>query len=236
MTPVAAGARPSVSTLPARASRTSAVVLVLHGGAEYGSAVVRPWRLAYLRMVPLARAVWAAGARHGVEVRLLRNRLRGWNEPTRHPLHDARWALETIAAERPGLPVVLVGHSMGGRVALRVADDAAVRGVCAFAPWTPHDEPVESVTGRAVLIAHGTLDSVTPPEDSFRYAARAEAHTARLARLEVTAETHALLRRPAVWNRLAAEFAVQTASLVPEHGLLAGAFGHTGPRRLRWPL
>ncbi len=227
-------ARPSLTTLPPSTPRPRAVALVLHGGAEYGADVVRPWRLAYLRMVPVARAVRAAGARHGLEVRLLRNRVRGWNEPDRHPVEDARWALERIRTERPGLPVVLVGHSMGGRVALQVCDDEAVRGVCAFAPWTPDAEPVEPVAGRTVVIAHGVLDSVTSPGDSYRYAQRADAHAARLARFDVMAESHALLRRPALWNRLAAEFAVQTAGLVPQHGLLARAFAHDAP--LRWRL
>ncbi|CAM3110304.1 alpha/beta fold hydrolase [Saccharomonospora xinjiangensis] len=226
--------RPSLSTLSSSGSRPRAVALVLHGGAEYGADVVRPWRLAYLRMVPVAQAIRSAGARHGLEVRLLRNRVRGWNEPHRHPVEDARWALRTIRAERPGLPVVLVGHSMGGRVALQVCDDEAVRGVCAFAPWTPESDPVEPVTGRTVVIAHGVLDRVTGPGDSYRYAERADAHAERLARFDVAAESHALLRRPAVWNRLAAEFAVQTARLLPERGLLARAFAQQAP--LRWRL
>jgi dienelactone hydrolase len=212
------------------------VALVLHGGAEYGAEIVRPWRLAYLRMVPVAHAIWAAGSRLGLEVRILRNRVRGWNEPERHPVHDARWALETLRSERPGLPIALVGHSMGGRVALRVCADEAVRGVCAFAPWTPRDEPVESVTGRSVVIAHGALDRVTPPEDSYRYAERADAHAARLIRFEVTAENHALLRRPTLWNRLAAEFSMQVTGLVPPHGLLERAFARESPERWRLPL
>ncbi|WP_024874220.1 alpha/beta fold hydrolase [Saccharomonospora piscinae] len=226
---------PSLSGWRAR-TRPAAVALVLHGGAQYGVDAVRPWRPAYLRMVPIARAVWAAGAAHGLEVRMLRNRVRGWNEPDRHPVEDARWALRRVRDERPGLPVVLVGHSMGGRVALRVCDDPAVTGVCAFAPWTPEGEPVEPVTGRRVLLAHGVLDRVTRPVDSHRYARRADARAAGLARFEVTAESHALLRRRSVWNRLAAEFAVQTAGLLPEHGLLAGAFGRAAPERYELPL
>ncbi|EHK83076.1 hypothetical protein SZMC14600_19659 [Saccharomonospora azurea SZMC 14600] len=225
--------RPSLSTLPAGTPRPRAVALVLHGGAEYGADVVRPWRLAYLRMVPVARAVHAAGARHGLEVRLLRNRVRGWNEPDRHPVEDARWALDTIRAERPGVPVVLIGHSMGGRVALRVCDDEAVSGACAFAPWTPDGEPVEPVAGRTVVIAHGVHDRVTNPGDSYRYAQRADAHAARLARFDVVAESHALMRRPLVWNRLACEFAVQTTGLVPEEGILPRAFAHDAPSRWR---
>src|SRR5438067_7564155 len=151
-----------------------AVTLVLHGGAESVLAQVRPWGLAYLRMVPLARTIHRAAARHGVEVRLLRNRVRGWNSPDEHPVADARWALERLREERPGTPILLVGHSMGGRVALGVADDPAVTAVCALAPWTPRGEPVAPVRGRDVVIAHGTFDGITKPAESYVYARQAE--------------------------------------------------------------
>lgn len=192
-----------------------AVVLVLHGGAENGLNLVRPWGAAYLRMVPLARTMLRAGGPHGVEVRLLRNRVRGWNEPELHPVADARWALERIRAERPGVPVFLAGHSMGGRVALRVADDPQVKAVLALAPWTPPGEPVEPVTGRTVVIAHGTRDRITPPGESFAYARHAQAVAERVVRIEVMSEGHAMLFRPAVWNRLAREFALDAAGVAP---------------------
>ncbi|WP_019816253.1 serine aminopeptidase domain-containing protein, partial [Saccharomonospora saliphila] len=145
MTRAGAGDVPTLSTWSARpahpGSGPAAVALVLHGGAQYGAEAVRPWRAAYLRMVPVARALCSEGARLGLEVRLLRNRVRGWNEPERDPVRDARWALERIGRDHPGVPVVLLGHSMGGRVALRVCDDPAVTGVGALAPWTPRGEP-----------------------------------------------------------------------------------------------
>ena len=190
-----------------------AVALVLHGGAEAGLAEVRPWGPAYLRMRPIARALRRSLAPHGVEVRLLRNRVRGWNEPDLHPVEDARRALEQIHADRPGVPVYLVGHSMGGRVALRVADDPAVTAVCALAPWTPQDEPVEPVKERTVVIAHGTLDHITSPAASYAYAARARHVAARLARFELAAEAHAMLLRPGTWNRIVREFGLDAAGV-----------------------
>jgi pimeloyl-ACP methyl ester carboxylesterase len=215
---------------------TRAVALVLHGGAQYDPATMRRWRLAYLRMVPLARALLAAGAARGLEVRLLRNRVRGWNEPDLDPVRDARWALARVRAERPGLPVALVGHSMGGRVAIRVAADPSVVGVCALAPWTPKGEPVAPVAGRSVLIAHGTEDRVTPPEDSHAYAVRADPAAARLARFEVVSEGHAMVRRAALWNRLAVEFTLEVCGLGGGDGLPAHAWAISGPARLRLPL
>ncbi|HET6502235.1 MAG TPA: alpha/beta fold hydrolase [Amycolatopsis sp.] len=211
--------------------RTRAVVLVLHGGAEAGLSEVRPWGLAYLRMLPVARALHRACGRHGVEVRLVRNRVRGWNEPELHPVVDARWALEEIRATRPGVPVFVVGHSMGGRVALRVADDPAVTAVCALAPWTPDGEPVEGVRGRDVVIAHGVHDRITKPAESFAYAVQARRSAARIVRYEVLAEGHAMVRRPGVWNRLICAFTLDAAGVAA-----LPAWSSAAGRRLRLPV
>lgn len=220
---------PALRTWRARGP-VRAVVLVLHGGAENGRTAVRPWGAAYLRMVPLARAIARAGGPHGVEVRLLRNRVRGWNDPDLHPVADARWALRRIRAERPGVQVWLAGHSMGGRVALRVADDPQVRSVLALAPWTPSGEPVEPVAGKTVVIAHGTHDHITRPAESFAYAERAQAVAERVVRIEVMSEGHAMLYRPGVWNRLVREFALDAAGVAPLTAWSAGP-----DQRLRLP-
>ncbi len=227
-------AEPAVSVWPAR-GRTEAVVLVLHGGAERGTGSVPPWKPAYLRMVPIARALHRAGRKDGVEVRLLRNRRYGWNAPAMDPLDDARWALERIRADHPGLPVVLVGHSMGARVALRVADDPAVRGVCALAPWTPRGEPVDAVAGRAVLIVHGTRDRMTSPVESHAFAERAEGVAARVARFEIANEGHAMLRRSSVWTRLTIAFTLEVLA-GDTGGELRGAWAAPRPERLRIPV
>ncbi|RSM39367.1 alpha/beta hydrolase [Amycolatopsis balhimycina DSM 5908] len=227
-------AEPAVSVWPAR-GRTEAVGLVLHGGAEHGIGSVPPWKLAYLRMVPIARALHRAGRKDGVEVRLLRNRRYGWNGPAEDPIDDARWALERIHADHPGLPVVLVGHSMGARVALRVADDPAVRGVCALAPWTPRGEPVEAVAGRSVLIVHGTRDRMTSPAESHAFAQRAEGVAARVARFEIAGEGHAMLRRSSVWTRLTIAFTLDLLA-GNDGGALRGAWAAAGPERLRIPV
>ena len=227
-------AEPAVSVWRAR-GRTEAVVLVLHGGAERGTGSVPPWKLAFLRMVPIARALHRAGRRDGIEVRLLRNRRYGWNAPAMDPLDDARWALERIRADHPGLPVVLVGHSMGARVALRVADDPAVRGVCALAPWTPRGEPVGAVAGRSVLIVHGTRDRMTSPVESHAFAERAEGVAARVARFEIANEGHAMLRRSSVWTRLTIAFTLE-AIAGGAADELREAWAAPGPERLRIPV
>ncbi|MET0234957.1 MAG: alpha/beta fold hydrolase [Kibdelosporangium sp.] len=181
------------------------VALVLHGGREYGQDPVPRLSLAYLRMVPFARAL--ARSSGELAVFQLRNRVRGWNPPQLDPVRDARWALEQIHSKFPGVPIVLVGHSMGGRVALRVADDPAVTAVCALAPWCPPTDPVEQLAGRRVLIAHGKLDRTTNPRESRDYARRAARVTDRVELVWVDGETHALLRKPGVWRDLVRRFA-----------------------------
>lgn len=210
---------------------TRAVVLVLHGGAEHGQRPVRPWRLAYLRMVPLVRAAHRAGA--GMEVRLLRNRVRGWNEPARDPVADARLALDAIRQRHPDTPVLLIGHSMGGRVALRVADDPQVTAVCALAPWTPKAEPVEPVSGRVVVLAHGERDRITSRGHSHAYAERAVEVATRLVRFEVAREQHAMLRRPGLWSSMVRAFALENTGSSSAWEPLARAWRTPLPERLR---
>jgi pimeloyl-ACP methyl ester carboxylesterase len=88
-------------------------------------------------MVPFARFLHRHEGGHGMSVRILRYRYRCWDEPKLHPVQDARWALTQLYNQHPDASIVLLGHSMGGRAALRVADHPAVTAVCALAPWIP---------------------------------------------------------------------------------------------------
>lgn len=122
---------------PRDPARVRSIVLVLHGGQARSPTTVRRWpQLSYLRMVPVARLLHRHEGGRGMSVRILRYRYRGWDEPQRHPVQDARWALTQLDDQHPDASIVLLGHSMGARAALRVADHPAVTAVCALAPWT----------------------------------------------------------------------------------------------------
>lgn len=185
------------------------VVLLLHGGRATGVEAA-PRGLAYLRMAPFARSVIRATRGRDIAVWLLRYRVRGWNAPTLHPVQDARWALEEARRLHPGAPIALVGHSMGGRVALRLAGEPGVVGVCALAPWLEAHEPAPQRAGASVLIAHGDRDRVTDPAVSAAYAARVGA-----AFVTVPGESHAMLRRPVFWSRLVTGYVRTTLGLAP---------------------
>jgi predicted alpha/beta-hydrolase family hydrolase len=179
-----------------------AVAIVLPGGRadSYESAV--PSQLTAVRMRPFARRLARAGASRGLAVSMLRYRYRGWNGAEASPTADARWALERIRETHGGIPVVLVGHSMGGRTSLRVADDPSVVGVVALAPWLPGDEPVEHLGGLRALIAHGNLDFVTSPRASRRFARRATSVGADISYKVIHGDSHAMLLRPHRWHSL----------------------------------
>jgi pimeloyl-ACP methyl ester carboxylesterase len=224
---------PRLRKLGAAGAATSGAVLVLHGGQENSTAPSAPWQPAYVRMIPFARDLRRAP---GVAVWQLCNRYRGWNAPDLDPVADARWALDRLREAHPGVPVVLVGHSMGGRVALRVADDPAVTGVCALAPWTPMGEPVAQLADRTVLIAHGDRDRMTDPALSYTYAERAKEVTDAVARFEVLGEGHALLRRYREWTLLVRRFTLGVLGVVDLDREIAEALAKPAPAGLRVPV
>ena len=142
----------------------------------------------------------------GLGVHLLRYRVKGWNaaadgEPA--PLPDARWALDTLSADHPGLPVVLLGHSMGARTAAHVADHPAVRGVVALAPWFPRGEPVDALAGKALHAAHGASDHITSARQTREYVERARAVAAVASFTDMGRVGHYMLRAVTRWNDVA---------------------------------
>jgi alpha-beta hydrolase superfamily lysophospholipase len=213
-------------------ARPPAVVLVLHGGRSHSFESGERKRLSYRRMLPFARRIAAAGP----AVYLLRYRFRGWNGARRDAERDARTALAEIALRHPGLPVVLVGHSMGGRAALRAAGAPNVVAVCALAPWLDGTDPVDQLARRTVLIAHGDRERWTSPAASFEYALRAKSVTGRVARFDVHGAGHFMLSRASEWHELVRRFVLGAIGLEPEDPQIANALRQPTPAGLRAAL
>jgi pimeloyl-ACP methyl ester carboxylesterase len=218
----AAELRPELRIM-APGSRTTSVVLLIHGGQETSRERVLRRSLPLARMRMFAPAILGAAGKEGTSVALLRNRYRGWNGSRADPVEDAGWALEEIGRRFGEVPVVLVGHSMGGRAALRVAGHPAVRGVAALAPWLPDHEPVAQLGGRTVLVAHGDRDSVTSPAASLAYVRRAAAAAERICFWPVRGARHAMLERPGYWHGLVRDFALGVLGTRPMPPGLADA-------------
>ena len=194
-------------------------VLFLHGGREVSDAPVRAYRLAVVRVRLIEWSTRRRFARARVAAWTLRLSVRGWNGDGARPVGDARWALDQIAA-RPGgpLPVVIIGHSMGGRTAVHVADAPGVIGVVGLAPWLPSGEAVTGLRGRMLAIAHGTADRTTDPRRSAAFAERARAVASSVTFERIEGDGHALLRKPRRWNRFCVREALRMLGTVHAEG------------------
>lgn len=200
----------------------SAVVLLLHGGTVDSFASVRAYDPAVLRLFPFGRSVVRAGGGR-IALATLRYVVRGWNGDRESPLSDARWALDRIAERFGQLPIGLVGHSMGGRVALRVANHGGtdggvpggarspgVRSVAALAPWLPHGEPMPLLGDRALLLAHGSADTVTDPAATNELAEKLKADGGDVELVKYAGGRHSMLFPARPWHDMVARFMVST--------------------------
>lgn len=210
---VTLGERTSPGTVPLllerpatrRAGRpTRGLVLLLHGGAEHNPEPVtrgsKPWLRARLLGANIAPALHRAG----LDLWLLRYREVGWNHrdgDAPAPVQDARWALAQARRRypQPG-EVVLLGHSMGARTALSVADDELVRGVVGLAPWFPQGEPVEPVTGKDLVALHGRDDRITSFKDTEALLHRATRVASHVEMVDMGARGHTMMDGLRTWN------------------------------------
>lgn len=198
--------RQAVLSVLEAAGPTLGVALVLHGGKSRSFEPVEAHHLSPARMVPFARHVHRAGRDHGLAVWSLRNSTRGWNGQEMTPLQDARWALEQVRQQHPGVPVFLLGHSMGGLTAVYAADEPQVAAVVALAPWLSGTTPSSRVAGKKVLIVHGTTDRWTSPSESLKFARRATGEAASMQYVALKGAGHFMLRRVRLWHALATGF------------------------------
>jgi pimeloyl-ACP methyl ester carboxylesterase len=87
----------------------------------------------------------------------VRYRIKSWRRLDRC-VDDARAAVREAAGAR----TALVGFSMGGAVAIGVADEPSVERVVGLAPWIPDRLALEPLRGRRLDVLHGSLDRWLP--------------------------------------------------------------------------
>ena len=204
------------------AQQACGIVLVAHGGAEQSSAPVTASQLAVLRMIPVASAIRHAVSGNRIDVRRPLFKVRGWNGAKASPVADLTAVLDDVRLRSPDVPVVLVGHSMGARAAIRVAGHPAVIAVAGLAPWLPRGEPAGQLAGRRVLLAHGTADRITNPADTWAYAERARTVSDPTV-IEIRGGDHPMIRRARLWHAIAAEFTRASFGLPAGSGEAAAA-------------
>ncbi|MDV8003994.1 MULTISPECIES: alpha/beta hydrolase [unclassified Rhodococcus (in: high G+C Gram-positive bacteria)] len=177
------------------------VVLVLPGGKVSSHRPARAWHLSNLRMRPFTAQI----RRSGVTAVQVRYRVRGWNGAERSPVADARAALDAITKRGAQARVILLGHSMGGRVASELCRDPAVVGVVALAPWWPDGVSVNLRSGTPLIVLHGIADSWTDPAGSRRKVDELQRSGKSAEWLGIDGAGHFMLRRAATWHRLVAD-------------------------------
>ncbi len=103
----------------------------------------------------------------------LRFAVRGWNASAPAPCGTPQRHWTTSLRATRACRVALVGHSMGGRVALMLARDPRpairdpwVRAIVGLAPWIERTDHFPLPSGQQLLILHGLSDRITDPRAS----------------------------------------------------------------------
>lgn len=193
-------------------SRPSAIILMLHGGKPRSHDVVDGRSASWQRSAWMARSIADRAHAMHVGVWLLRYVERGWNGGLDRAA-DARWALDEIRASHGPVPVVLLGHSMGGRVAVHVADDPSVVGVVGLAPWWSGDDPVHTLAGCSLVAAHGRRDRITSFRQTQHFVERASRVALSVELVDMGLLGHYMLGRPDRWNDVALDASLRLLGL-----------------------
>ncbi len=185
-------------------SRPRAVALVLHGGGSHeGRTPVSTAQPSVLRMLPVGWALALRGGR-GLAVYRQLNTWRGWDEK-QSPLDDTAASLAQLRERHGGVPVALVGHSLGGRTSLLAGRSPGVRCIVALNPYVYPQDGAADYGGLRVLVVHGDADRVADLGRARDVAVRL-ARTAEVGFETVAGGTHAMLRHAGSYDLRAARF------------------------------
>lgn len=180
-------------------------VLVLPGGTDTSYRPFSVWQGSAMRMYPFTYSLRARFGRR-IDVRQVRYRVFGWNGGQASPMPYARAALEQLSRERPGVPIALIGHSMGGRVAAQLAADPRVTAVLALAPWWQFADWRMIHDDARVVAMHGEADTVTLPRRTAKGIAELAARGMNATYVGVPGGRHAMLDHIGLWQRCALDF------------------------------
>lgn len=206
-------------------STVSGVVLLLPGASRFSPGPLRP----------LGRALARAGGGQGLVAHTVVH-ARGASRE-----EQARWAVDEAVRRYGDVPVCLAGYGAGGLAALRAAGHDAVNSVVSLAPCLTRaavdsPEPVHQLSGRQVLIVHGTNDARSDPEDSFRLAARAKKANRSTCRFEVHSDGHGLREHQPEVVALAVDFVLGAVCSGRYSRPVTDALAAPPPLGLRMPL
>ncbi|WP_078628205.1 alpha/beta hydrolase [Streptomyces sp. NRRL F-2664] len=207
-------------------SPVNGVVLLLPGASRLTPGPLRP----------LARALARAGGGDGLVTHAV---VHGGRSPREE---QARWAADEAVRRYGDVPVCLAGYDAGGLAALRAAGHAAVNSVLALAPCLGDGasdgspEPVKHLSGRQVLIVHGTNDARSDPEGSFRLAERAKKANRSTCRFEVHSDGHGLREHQAEVVALGVDFVLGAVFSGRYSRPVTDALAAPPPLGLRMPL
>ncbi|MEV7416416.1 prolyl oligopeptidase family serine peptidase [Streptomyces sp. NPDC089919] len=212
------------------------------GGAVSGVVLLLPGssRLAPGPVHRLTRALSRAGTAEGLVTHVVRY---GRTEAGGGALTEAaEWGAAEALRRYGDVPICLAGYGDGALAALRAAGHEGVNSALALAPCVPEGEfgnspePVKQLSGRRVLIVHGTNDSRTDPELSFHLAARAKKANRNTCRFEVHSDGHGLREHRAEVVALAVDFVLGSVFTGRYSRPVTDALAAPPPLGLRMPL
>jgi pimeloyl-ACP methyl ester carboxylesterase len=215
---------------------TRGIALFCHGGTVSSLEPPKERALSLVRMRAVEQFVHRGGADQGIATAMIRYRVAGWNGEAADAFADVRWAIGQLREEHGSdVPIVLVGHSMGGRAALRAGGEPSVTAICALAPWTPPGEPVMHLRDQTVVILHGRGDRWVPAKLSADFAVRARRTGARVARFTI-AGGHSMVRRSHRWHTFAYDVVLAGTGIEPMRPDIMNALHQPTPEGLAVPL